>query len=133
VEMYDNGKFVYYPSINFSETDSFRYCIFDGYSLSKPNTVVIKANYINNVENIVNNDGIEESFIITPNPAVDKIKVQSTYKFDKLFLFDNEGRLIYSEDIKDNKPIDISKYDNGSYMVVLKKDNRYYTKKLIKW
>jgi len=132
VEMYDNGKFVYYPSINFSETDSFRYCIFDGYSLSKPNTVVIKANYINNVENIVNNDGIEESFIITPNPAVDKIKVQSTYKFDKLFLFDNEGRLIYSEDIKDNKPIDISKYDNGSYMVVLKKDNRYYTRKFIK-
>lgn len=132
IQIFNDGSFTYQPNEGFFGKDSLKYCVFDGYSLSKPNVVDIHVS-INNL--------VEESFIsdknqfihIYPNPASTFVTIESKDKLDEILIFNESGHLIRSI----NNPLtiftlDVTGYVNGTYIIVGRSNNKFTTKKLIK-
>jgi aminopeptidase N len=85
----------------------------------------------------VNNigDKQETDFMLTPNPARDKITLHFTdpvYK-SKLYVADSSGRILITEDANTSeKIIDVSKLAKGMYFVIINKRNEIYQTRFIK-
>lgn len=75
---------------------------------------------------------LDESYItVYPNPSSDVISVKGTSPSDELFIYDMNGKLIVEvDDI--TLPIDISDLSAGQYNIMIKRDNSFVLKKLIK-
>ncbi len=134
VELYSNGSFDYSPYKNFSGTDSLRYCIYDGYSLSEPNTVVF--NVIG-----VNEAGDEPSYTESggdlisayPNPTSSIVNIKTKIAFKNLMLFDSTGRMVYKIKYgKRSAELDISSLPIGTYILVGEAHDKYISTKIIK-
>jgi len=134
VELYSDGSFNYSPYKNFSGIDSLRYCIYDGYSLSEPNTVIF------NVKD-TNDDGDEPSYtnpshkLISahPNPTSSVVNIKTKIAFKNLLLFDSTGRLIDKMKYgKKSTELDISNLPNGTYILVGEAHDKYISTKIIK-
>ena len=69
---------------------------------------------------------------IYPNPASDKLYVNSTdLQVNKIQLLDLTGRIVYSKNVQlQNESIDISGIVSGMYIVKMYQDNRVKTTKL---
>ena len=78
-----------------------------------------------------------QSFISSPNPAVDEINIQLELNREArvtLQLMNNLGQVMYQSNINSNKPnhnIDVSNYANGIYFIQLKYQNQSMTKKIM--
>jgi aminopeptidase N len=77
----------------------------------------------------------ETHFMLTPNPARDKITLHFTdpvYNY-KLYLADSSGRILFTEGANDSeKIIDVSKLAKGMYFVIVKEKNEIYQTRFIK-
>ena len=85
------------------------------------------------VSNIGNNQ--ETHFMLTPNPASDKITLYFTDPvFNcKLYLADSSGRILFTEEVNGSeKTIDVSKLAKGMYFVILNEKNEIYQTRFIK-
>jgi len=69
-------------------------------------------------------------FSISPNPAQDKIFIQSTFPTKKILveIFDSSGKKIFSAQQNFSKAIDVSKLANGSYFLKVSADGKTYAK-----
>jgi hypothetical protein len=88
---------------------------------------------VTGVSNIANNQ--ETHFMLTPNPASDKITLYFTDPvFNcKLYLADSSGRILFTEEVNGSeKTIDVSKLAKGMYFVILNEKNEIYQTRFIK-
>ncbi len=88
---------------------------------------------VTGVSNIGNDQ--ETHFMLTPNPARDKITLYFTdpvYNY-KLYLADSSGRILFTEEANaSEKIIDVSKLAKGMYFVILNEKNEIYQTRFIK-
>ncbi len=132
VELNNDGSFTYLPDVGYNGYDSFQYCIFDGYSLSEPNTVTLSvSDNISGIDDFIvsNNNSIK----VYPNPASDFIKVKSSNdKISEIIIFDSLGNKL--NDIQMNSTrakFDISTYPPGYYLMAANIDNQFIIQKFI--
>ena len=77
------------------------------------------------------------SFSIYPNPASQFIEIKTSQlsnSFDEIFIYDAMGEMVYQEGLKSaqaQKQINISRYSNGIYWLVLKNNHQVIYKN--KW
>ncbi|HEY6913586.1 MAG TPA: Ig-like domain-containing protein, partial [Paludibacter sp.] len=91
VELNPDGSFTYSPKNGFIGTDVFSYCIFDGQSLSKANTVSLLVNNPNSVESVIAKSDLIKLY---PNPAKDFAVIESEIPISTLRIFDYQGKLL---------------------------------------
>ncbi len=93
------------------------------------------------ITNFLGKFSSEESFvgdiIIYPNPASEVITIALPEASDNflLTLFDNLGRIVYTEQNRDfisELTLDISHFENGVYVLQIKNDAVFYTKSFVK-
>jgi len=126
----NDGSFTYMPNALFVGYDSLSYCVFDGLSLSKSNTVVF--NIVKNNSKVDDNQLITENIRLSPNPANDFVYVEATTRMKELQLFGVDGKLLKSTLIdSDNFTLQVSKLPKGIYMVVVRTDQGLLSDKLI--
>ena len=132
IDLNNDGSFAYYPNTNFYGIDSLEYYVFDGYSLSEANVVVL--NIIGSSTNDDNIGNKKDDFIVVyPNPVSSVVTVKTDIIFDELFLFNSAGQIVYSFEYgKNTYQIDISNLSSGVYIIVGKIENRYHLKKIVK-
>jgi len=128
----NDGSFVYQPNVGFSGFDSFYYTLYDGYSLSKSNAVVMSViNSSTVVEEPIAN--LEETIKIYPNPTSSSFTIMTRIVFDELKLFDTSGQLIRSFPYGQKQyQQDLSANESGTFLLVAKYKNQYLSKKIIK-
>ena len=72
---------------------------------------------------------------IFPNPSSDRIQIlnkSNNTPLKEIKVFDTTGREVYSNFIFKGETIDISKFSNGMYYLIMKRDNKLKTIKFIK-
>jgi hypothetical protein len=118
VDLNNDGAFSYTPNEYFVGYDSFRYCIYDGHSLSEPNTVVVYVEKNVSVEaHILTN--IEKKLKVYPNPAEKQIRIESKKPMQNIEVFDIQGKLLESILLNKNTcDLDVSLYQKGIYYIV---------------
>jgi hypothetical protein len=127
----NDGSFDYNPDMGYNGCDTFKYCIFDGYSLSEPNKVIVCI--ANNTSDIANNFNSDSQKInIYPNPAKDFLIIDSENPFSEVIFFDSSGKKLnsYFPNALQTK-IDVSEYVQGNYIILIKSKNGIFTKKIV--
>jgi hypothetical protein len=115
----NDGSFMYQPNGGFVGYDSLTYCVFDGLSLSKSNTVVI--NVVKNSSKVDDNQLIPEELMLTPNPATDFVQVESPYRMRELQLFGTDGKLLQSKRLDSYTfTLPVSNLSQGLFMIVVR-------------
>jgi len=131
VELNNDGSFTYLPDFGYTGNDSFSYCIFDGSSLSRPNTVTL---------NITGNSSIEEVLLpdkdlaiaVYPNPCTDYFTVDSHFDFDEILLFNTAGIQIMRFPVsRFPQRISVCSLDPGTYYIIVKQENKIVSDKII--
>jgi len=81
----------------------------------------------------INENNLQNSVIIFPNPANDLLNVKLSQEFESVEITNMLGQLLYSNKVTDSfLQIDISSYTSGVYFIRLKGENGLATKKFIK-
>jgi hypothetical protein len=75
-----------------------------------------------------------ESISIFPNPATDKITIQSKENIEQILIFDAQGRVVFSHFYKNKNTIqlEINDFNNGFYSIQVKTNVNLQTFKIIK-
>ena len=69
---------------------------------------------------------------VFPNPSPGKISVQSETVMDEVLLFDLNGRLLQSFDVRDKKgELDLTKFQNGTYVLRYPENGKWNADKVI--
>jgi hypothetical protein len=129
VDLNPDGSFIYLPKSGYDGTDNFRYCIFDGQSLSKPTTV-----YLNVTKNEANQGtGSKVSLVkLYPNPAKDFVTLNSELNISAIRIFDLSGKMLYQQILNEKTyTLDISKLHLGLYFIVSEVGGRIFANKLL--
>ena len=74
------------------------------------------------------------SLVVFPNPANQSVEVVLDgveLKGFALELFDHMGMVVLRMDPWDGSPLDVSRLDRGTYLLLLRKDHEYYSQKLL--
>ena len=121
---------------NFKNDDSTYYQIFNGDSMENGAYYFIDSLYlgerITNSENEIN---AEENYVkIFPNPALEKIKINSEITFDKWTIYDLSSKRIAQNSLKNENSfeIDVSFLNAGVYYIRLETRKGSIVKKIIK-
>jgi hypothetical protein len=127
----NEGSFVYYPFDNFNGTDSLKYCIFDGYSLSEPNNVIFSiAGNGSNLNNVANAESMFSAF---PNPFQSSITVHSERPLSEISLFELNGKCLIKDEVNtDSCKLNLSQLKSGVYLLIVKIEDVYYSMKVVK-
>jgi len=81
----------------------------------------------------INENNLQNSVVIFPNPANDLLNVKLSQEFESVEITNMLGQLLYSNKVTDSfLQIDISSYTSGVYFIRLKGENGLATKKFIK-
>lgn len=113
-----DGSFTYIPNTGFYGTDSLRYVVFDGNSLSVPNWVTLRVD-----SPLTDAPDLHDQYLgklhLYPNPAFDIISIRSAEPINQLHVFDLNGRLIEGHTVNhDRFQINVSNYQPGVYIVI---------------
>jgi len=131
VNLSNDGSFSYMPANGFNGYDYFKYCIFDGYSLSVENTVVLSvAGNASDIGELA--AGSDNTVNVYPNPTSDYVSIKAKHPMSNVQLFDFNGRLI--DRINMNTSIahlELDAYPAGEYFLLIEMDQKLYRKKLI--
>jgi hypothetical protein len=75
-----------------------------------------------------------ESISIFPNPATDKITIQSKENIEQILIFDAQGHVVFSHFYKNKNTVqlEISDFNNGFYSIQVKTNVNLQTLKIIK-
>lgn len=81
-----------------------------------------------------NTNTTKNKIIIYPNPATDKLFVNSNgLDVNKIQLIDSTGKIIYTVNkLEQNQSIDLSTFSRGLYLIKVHTSNGIYTEKIIK-
>lgn len=125
----NNGSFTYSPNPNFTGYETFKYSVYDGQTLSKPNTVTLFVEK--------NNTGVEitPDNIITlyPVPVNEVLNIESPLTLDEIQIFDKKGKMVTQHFINAKKyTLNISNFSSGSYILITKVGNKILSDKFIK-
>ena len=85
-------------------------------------------------EKLVSNNNIfvNNEVTLSPNPAESTVTISGGEEFDIISVFDQSGRKVIQENIKNLKTIDISELQSGIYIVKLEGNGKHTVEKLIK-
>jgi len=128
----NDGSFIYQPKINFNGYDTLTYSVFDGYSLSEPNWVVIE---VSGNESGFDDDITDYSELIEayPNPVSERLYIKTAVVFEELLVFNLSGALVEKlEPGQKSYEIDVSHYHRGVFLIVARWEDKYISKKVIK-
>ncbi|MPL92728.1 hypothetical protein SDC9_38841 [bioreactor metagenome] len=131
VQLNNDGSFVYYPFAAFNGVDSFRYCLFDGYSLSAENSAVLTVSGNTGLGDVAKAD---EAFIhVFPNPAESYVNIETSDIFDEIKIFDSNGQLVSSSAYGSRMhSVDVKNLNEGVYYIVGLYRDKYYTARFMK-
>lgn len=76
---------------------------------------------------------VQKDIVMYPNPAKDSLSIAQTHEnsYDSLFIVNTLGQVLLKE-LSNEKSIDISKLNQGTYFVIFKKNNKTVaSKKLV--
>jgi len=128
----NDGSLIYQPKINFNGYDTLTYSVFDGYSLSKPNWVVIE---VSGNESGFDDDITDYSELIEvyPNPVSERLYIETAVVFKELLVFNLSGALVEKlEPGQKSYEVDVSGYHRGVFLVVARWEDKYISKKVMK-
>lgn len=130
IQLNSDGSFEYYPNPGFSGYDSLTYAIYDGYSLSTFNKVILQIKHpLSSRTKALNN---EFEFDIFPNPTSDFLTVNSTSNIDELQIFNLNGKSLYQAlSLGNNSQINVTNYPKGTYIILLKSGNKIVAEKFV--
>lgn len=132
-ELYSDGSFKYSPYKNFNDIDSLKYCIYDGYSLSEPNTVVFNVKGATGIDDDPYSDSSYDLIVVYPNPTSSVVNIKTKIAFKNLMLFDSTGRMVYKIKYgKRSTELDISSLPNGTYILVGEAHDKFISTKILK-
>ncbi len=125
-----DGSFSYMPRTGFNGYDTFYYCLFDGYSLSEQNKVVLEVSgNASDVEEIGNSN--EKQVRLFPNPANDYVEVEASTSINQMTIFDMSGRKIKTfTEVSNNTRFDISDLAEGEYIVLFHLPKKLLSQKI---
>jgi hypothetical protein len=127
----NDGAFEYYPQDGFAGIDSFKYYVYDGLSLSEPNSVYIQVDAYSSVSEspMANISKLN----IYPNPSSFFINVRASQEIETLQVFDINGKMIDSYVTNNNElSLDVAKYKAGTYFIVAKTTNSVLSDRFVK-
>lgn len=127
----NDGSFEYFPQDGFAGIDSFKYYVYDGLSLSEPNSVYIQVYASSSVsEAPVKNIS---KLNIYPNPSSFIINVKASQEIKSLQVFDINGKMIDSYVTNNNElSLIVENYKSGTYSIVAKTTNSVLSDKFVK-
>lgn len=74
-----------------------------------------------------------EAVRVFPNPADNEVNINSGYKIERIFLYDESGKLLQENEVKAyNYKIDLQHYPQGSYLLKVQTTKNQSTHKIIK-
>jgi hypothetical protein len=127
----NNGSFEYLPNNGFTGVDSLKYCVYDGYTLSKSNIVYLAVDQ--NLSSIEWTKPALDGLSLTPNPCSNFITIKSSNNIEMLQIFNLQGKLVESIAMNDNeRSLNVSGYAPGVYIVVARTNGIVISRKIIK-
>ncbi len=127
----NDGSFEYFPQDEFVGFDSLKYYVYDGLSLSEPNSVYIQVDTYSSINEapIANISTLS----LYPNPSSFFISVKASQEIESLQVFDINGKMIDSY-VTNNMELslDVTKYKSGIYFVVAKTTESVLSERFIK-
>lgn len=115
----NDGSFTYNPQSGFIGYDSLTYCVFDGLSLSQSNTIVLHVGKNDNSGEITLET--TEELQLLPNPATTFVSIETKDQMELISIFTADGkRLQRFTSTGMSYKLDVSKFNKGIYMVVVK-------------
>ncbi len=82
-----------------------------------------------NLENINSLEAIR----VFPNPVDNEVNINSIYKIERIFLYDESGKLLQEKEVKAyNYKIDLQHYPQGSYLLKVQTTKNQTTHKIIR-
>lgn len=131
IDLRNDGSFEYNPNPGFTGYDSLKYCIYDGYTLSTPNTVVINVvqSTLSHTTHLANSPEI----MLYPNPTQKFINIKSLQKIEQLQVFNNNGQLLETRYSETNEySFNVENYRPGTYIVVVKTNQNVFSERFVK-
>ena len=96
----------------------------------------IKENYIHVIDTITSTSELKYQKVnIFPNPFNNKITIGTNSDFEMIEIYDLNGKIHYSKTLlreNNNERIDLKELEKGIYILKLKTEEQYITKKIIK-
>jgi hypothetical protein len=128
----NDGSFSYLPKAGFVGYDSLVYTVYDGYTLSVPNTVVLYVAQNNLIVDVTMED--DKSIIsLFPNPSTNIVNIASDSFLDSFEVFNMNGMLVKADTIQDFLyKLNVSEFKAGIYFVVVKSNNSFSSGKFVK-
>lgn len=127
----NDGSFDYLPNRGFTGIDSLKYCVYDGYTLSNPNTIYLTVDQ--NLSDIEWTKPESASLILSPNPCTYYLTVKSQDNMEMIQIFNSSGKLVESAAMNaDERSFDVSAYAPGVYIAVIKTNGIIISRKFIK-
>ncbi|MFC2114709.1 Ig-like domain-containing protein, partial [Bacteroidota bacterium] len=122
ITLYNDGSFSYQPNAGFNGSDTLKYCLFDGFSLSVPNTAII---YIENNNSIDENSFATEDFMhIYPNPCRNYLTIETIDEAREMIIFNQSGNQVMKKST--SGLLNTLRFEGlpaGSYYVLAKLNN----------
>jgi pimeloyl-ACP methyl ester carboxylesterase len=80
----------------------------------------------------INNNLVDNTFSIYPNPTNSKVNIKSEIKFDEVEIYNVLGQNVLYSKISENQEVDMSLLQSGTYFLKLKNENMIKNVKIIK-
>ena len=127
----NDGSFSYMPKTGFNGMDSFKYVVFDGYSLSEENTAYLDVK--GNVSAVNDFDGYHAGMLkIYPNPTNGLLNLEAESIVSEILIFDFLGNQLDILKTNSKRPrINLYGYPNGEYIILAKMDGRFISRKIV--
>ncbi len=125
-----------YPLERGGYENEWRYCLTNQHSPQQSDTIT--ALYLfpiladNNASDL-NSVGDLESVRVFPNPTENEVNINSGYRIERIFLYDESGKLLQEKAVKTyNYKIDLQQYPQGSYLLKVQTSKNQTTHKIIR-
>jgi hypothetical protein len=119
------------PNPDFTGYDSLKYCIYDGYTLSVPNTVTLHVDQNNSggVVPLADTAGL----YVYPNPASRDIRIRSQVRIEQIQIFSSNGQLVenFRAD-QENLIFNVENLQPGVYMVVVRSNQTVLSTRFVR-
>jgi len=117
IYLYNDGSFQYTPQAGFIGFDSMQYFVYDGYSLSKENTVIFYVADNNHLEEIKTAKG--DDLFVYPNPVQEILYFKSNESIEYAEIFDTSGINVTSFVVGSMESLtNISEFKPGRYVLL---------------
>ncbi|WP_236979420.1 Ig-like domain-containing protein [Membranihabitans maritimus] len=131
VNLRNDGSFSYSPEPGFLGVDSFQYYVYDGRTLSKPSTVILRGDMMSSANASIAKELVDMN--IFPNPVGQNLYLKSEKDIVSVKIFSGEGKFINSfrphgRDVR----IDLSGYPPGNYVLLAEIDKQMVSKLFFK-